>query len=91
MRWNAASTFAPVGLILGERREHKIVRTLSDAARVLILDWPNDDGEQYIIAVKACVDAISGDITAETFRDAFLLAASEAGAATFAIVSGNAA
>lgn len=91
MRRYSSSTFAPVGLFLREHGVHRSVRTLGDAANILITAWPNDDGEEYVIAVKACADAIGGKIAPEQFREAFLRAAAEAGIATFAIVSGNAA
>ncbi|MBY3432665.1 DUF982 domain-containing protein [Rhizobium laguerreae] len=82
---NTPSSFTPVGLALpGPTR--KIVRTLGEAARVLIKDWPFDDGEEYVAAVKACVDAISGKITPEQFRQALLRAADEAGIAALTVV-----
>lgn len=89
MDWNSAADFAPVGLILRDIRTHRIVRTLGDAATVLINDWPTDDGEEYIIAVKACVDAISRKAAPEQFREALLRAANEAGIPTFAVVPFN--
>ncbi len=41
-------------------------------------DWPSDDGEEYVAAVKACVDAITGNISPEQFREILLRAANEA-------------
>ncbi|WP_041672062.1 DUF982 domain-containing protein [Rhizobium leguminosarum] len=86
MDWDATSAFTPIGLTLRGRPVHRIVRTLGDAAYVLLKDWPFDDGEEYITAVKACVDAISGQIAAEQFRDAFLRAADEAGITALTVV-----
>ncbi|ASS56444.1 DUF982 domain-containing protein [Rhizobium leguminosarum] len=86
MNWNTASAFAPVGLALRGPATHKIVRTLGDAAYLLIKDWPYDAGEEYVAAVKACVDAISGRIGPEQFRQAFLRAADEAGIAALTVV-----
>lgn len=63
-----------------------IVCTLGDAAHILIKDWPSDDGEEYVAAVKACVDAISGQIAPEQFREALLRAADEAGIAALTVV-----
>jgi hypothetical protein len=62
------------------------VRSIGDAAYVLIKEWPTDDGEEYVTAVKACVDAIKGTIDTGQFRQAFLRAAEEAGIATFGVV-----
>ncbi|NNH67252.1 DUF982 domain-containing protein [Rhizobium laguerreae] len=87
MDWDATSAFTPVGLALRGRPVHRIVRTLGDAAYMLLKDWPSDDGEEYVTAVKACVDAISGQIAPEQFRDAFLRAADEAGIAAITIVT----
>ncbi|TAY98655.1 DUF982 domain-containing protein [Rhizobium leguminosarum] len=87
MDWDATSAFTPVGLALRGQPAHRIVRTLGDAAYMLLKDWPSDDGEEYVTAVKACVDAISGQIAPEQFRDAFLRAADEAGIAAITIVT----
>ncbi|MDH6650185.1 UNVERIFIED_ORG: hypothetical protein M2312_004856 [Rhizobium esperanzae] len=86
MDWDATSAFTPVGLTLGGQPAHRIIRTLGDAAYLLLKDWPSDDGEEYVTAVKACVDAITGQIAPEQFRDAFLRAADEAGIAALTIV-----
>ncbi|MGX9992498.1 DUF982 domain-containing protein (plasmid) [Rhizobium sp. Z1P35] len=87
MDWDASSAFTPVGLALRGQPVHRIIRTLGDAAYMLLKDWPSDDGEEYVTAVKACVDAISGQIAPEQFRDAFLRAADEAGIAAITIVT----
>ncbi|MBY5358382.1 DUF982 domain-containing protein [Rhizobium leguminosarum] len=87
MDWDATSAFTPVGLALRGQPVHRIIRTLGDAAYMLLKDWPSDDGEEYVTAVKACVDAISGQIAPEQFRDAFLRAADEAGIAALTIVT----
>lgn len=81
MNWDTSSTFTPIGLALGGRPARKVVRTLGDAAYILIKDWPSNDGEEYVSGVKACVDAISGQIDPEQFREALLRAADEAGIA----------
>ena len=86
MCWNTSSAFTPVGFALRGPRSRKIVWTLGDAARLLINDWPFDDGEEYVAAVKACVDALSGKITPEEFRETLLRAADEAGIAALSIV-----
>ncbi|MBB4238951.1 DUF982 domain-containing protein [Rhizobium esperanzae] len=86
MCWNTSSAFTPVALSLSGPVSRKIVRTLGDAAYLLINDWPFDDGEEYVAAVKACVDAISGKIAPEQFREALLRAAGEAGIAALSLV-----
>lgn len=87
MDWDATSAFTPVGLALRGQPAHRIVRTLGDAAYMLLKEWPSDDGEEYVTAVKACVDAISGHIAPEQFRDTFLRAADEAGIAAITVVT----
>jgi hypothetical protein len=92
MFWSSASAFAPVGLVFRERGVRRVVvSTLGEAAVVLLNDWPDDDGEEYVIAVKACADAISGKLAIENFREVFLKAALAARIATFSVVSGTAA
>jgi hypothetical protein len=59
---------------------------LTDAACVLIQDWPFDDGKDYIIAIKACSDAILGKISADELRQAILRAAAEAGVLALSVV-----
>jgi hypothetical protein len=87
MCWNTSSAFTPVALALrGPVATRKIIRTLGEAAHMLIKDWPCDGGEEYVAAVKACVDAISGEIAPEQFRAALLRAADEAGIAALTVV-----
>ncbi|MGO8653122.1 DUF982 domain-containing protein [Rhizobium ruizarguesonis] len=86
MCWNTSSAFMPVGLALRGPAAYRIVCTLGDAAHILSKDWPSDDGEEYVAAVKACVDAISGQIAPEQFREALLRAADEAGIAALTVV-----
>lgn len=91
MFWSSASAFAPVRLIVRESGSHRVVSNLKDAAVMLLQEWPDDDGEEYVIAVKACADALTGQVTLEAFRQAFLKAALEARIATFSVVVGDAA
>lgn len=86
MDWDATSAYTPLGLALRGQPAHRVVRTLRDAAYMLLKEWPDDDGEEYVTAVKACVDAISGEITQQQFWDAFLRAADEAGIAALTVV-----
>ncbi|MBB3302899.1 hypothetical protein FHT72_006771 [Rhizobium sp. BK077] len=86
MNWNTSSAFTPVGLALRGQTAHKIICTIGDAAHILIKDWPSGMGEEYAAAVKACVDAINGQIGPEQFREALLRAADEAGIARLTVV-----
>ncbi len=54
MCWNTSAAFEPVGLALRGYAARKIVRTVGDAAYILLKDWPFDDGEEYVAAVSLC-------------------------------------
>lgn len=86
MAWNVTSDFTPIGLAFGDRRRNKVIRTLGDAAAILLRDWPSDDGEEYVSAVKACMDAITGHIEPQEFRLCLIRAADEAGIPALSIV-----
>jgi hypothetical protein len=55
------------------------IRTLVDAAEALLLQWPADDGEEYVVVVKKCLNAVMGVAPANHTRQALIAAASEAG------------
>ncbi|MBB3445703.1 DUF982 domain-containing protein (plasmid) [Sinorhizobium sp. B11] len=86
MEWNTYERFPPLVLMLGGREKYRVLRTLRDAAEVLIADWPSEDGEEYVVAVKACVDAITGQIDVGELQDAIRRAAAEAGIAILTVV-----
>ena len=86
MCWNTSSAFTRVWIVPCGIATRRVVRTLGDAAHLLMKDWPSDDGEEYVAAVKASVDAITGKITPEQFREILLRAANEAGIAALAVV-----
>ncbi|MBX5105787.1 DUF982 domain-containing protein [Rhizobium lentis] len=86
MQWNTSADFAPLVLFVGRRHERKIVRTLRDAAEVLMTDWPSEDGEEYVMAVKACADAIMGQSGTDELRELILRAAREAGLGVLAVI-----
>ncbi|WP_341875055.1 DUF982 domain-containing protein [Rhizobium grahamii] len=51
--------------------------------------WPLDDGEEYVAAAKACLDAIQGNLTAQEARAALTRAAAEAGVPLITVVPTN--
>ncbi|MFC2248510.1 DUF982 domain-containing protein [Labrys portucalensis] len=59
--------------------QFRIVATTQEAARVLLMNWPFDEGEAYFAARQACLDALEGEIPAEMARAAFVEACDEAG------------
>jgi hypothetical protein len=76
-----------MAFVWSDQQGCKPVRTLRDAAEMLITRWPNDDGEEYVIAVKACLDAINGLIPPVAAREALIRAAQEAGIRCLSVVS----
>jgi hypothetical protein len=86
MQWNTSADFPPLVLFLGGRGKHRIVRTVRDAAEVLMTDWPFEDGEEYVVAVKACADAITGKTGMDGLRELLLGAAREAGIAVLTVI-----
>lgn len=64
--------------VQNEVASHRI-ETIRDAAEALLHHWPIDDGEEYLMAIHACVDAIHGRIEPDAVRDALVRAAEEAG------------
>ena len=86
MDWRRSDDFAPLVLVMSDEEENRLVRSLGEVAKALVVGWPTEDGEEYIAAVKACLDAIHGDIPAKTARAALIRAAEEAGIRVVAAV-----
>jgi len=63
------------------------VETLFEAANALLSLWPDEDGEDYVVAVKDCLDAMTGLIPASEARRSFLRAADEAGIRAIALAT----
>lgn len=84
--WNRREDFAPLMLVMSGEEKHRLVRSLGEVADALIIGWPTEDGQQYIAAVKICLDAIQGHIPANIARAALIRAAEEAGIPVIAVV-----
>jgi hypothetical protein len=57
--------------------QDRIIRTVADAAETLIYAWPSDDGEEYVVAVRLCLDALHDLVPALDVRAALIRAANE--------------
>ncbi|MBB2749761.1 UNVERIFIED_ORG: ABC-type sugar transport system substrate-binding protein [Rhizobium aethiopicum] len=68
------------------QEKSRLVRSLGEVAKALVVAWPTDDGEEYMAAVKTCLDAIYGNIPAKAARDALIRAAEAAGIPVIAVV-----
>jgi hypothetical protein len=86
MEWDISAEFSPIILIFEDRNERVIVRTAQEAANVLIRHFPLDDGEEFLAAVRACLDAMAGKIQPEELRQAIVRAADEAGITAIAVL-----
>ncbi len=81
----SSQEFSTLMLVLEDREAYKI-RTLDDVATVLLNLWPDEDGEDYVIAIKACLDAKLGEVAPELARRALIKAAEEVGVGVITIV-----
>lgn len=81
MKWDTSKRFEPIILVFAERKDRKVVRTAREAAEVLLEEWPVDEGEEFLVAVKTCLDVITGKIEPEKLHEAIVRAAYEAGIA----------
>lgn len=86
MEWNTSAEFSPVAVIFEDRNECVIVRTAKEAANVLMRSFPLDDGEEFLAAVRACLDVMAGKLEPEKLRQAIIRAAEEAGVTTVAVL-----
>ncbi|MBB3656197.1 putative lipid-binding transport protein (Tim44 family) [Rhizobium sp. BK650] len=79
MDWDTSAEFAPLILVFEDRRQRITIRTVGEAANALMREWPSDDGEEFLSAVRACLDVINGKADADQLRKAIIRAANEAG------------
>ncbi|WP_245296763.1 DUF982 domain-containing protein [Rhizobium bangladeshense] len=86
MEWDSSAAFSPIALIFQGRNERVVVRTAKEAAKVLMSDFPLDDGEEFLAAVRVCVEVMAGKLEPEKLRQAIIRAADEAGITTVAIL-----
>jgi hypothetical protein len=57
--------------------QDRVIRTVADAAETLIYAWPSDDGEEYVEAVRICLDALYDVVPAQDVRAVLIRAANE--------------
>jgi hypothetical protein len=77
MKRYTSQHFPALRLVMNGREKYRVVKTVRDAAEALLSDWPCHDGEQYMIAVQACLDAFYDVVPAEVVGDALIRAANE--------------
>ncbi|MGN8119512.1 DUF982 domain-containing protein [Labrys sp. KNU-23] len=59
--------------------EEIVIADVNQAAEYLVEDWPIDHGDRYEFARRVCLEVIEGKRDPEDARQAFILAAGEAG------------
>lgn len=57
---------------------YRTVSNTAEAARVLLEEWPVDEGEAFVAAKTLCLAVMEGAADPEEARKAFLIAADEA-------------
>lgn len=67
-----------VYMALEKAGEYRVVWSTRDAANVLLEQWPAS-GDGYQQAVDICAEVMKGNLSPEQARQAFILAAKEAG------------
>lgn len=72
--WNRPITLETMTLGM-----YRTISSTAEAARVLLDDWPVDEGASFLSAKSLCLAALEGVIDHEEARQAFLKAAEEAG------------
>ncbi|MBB3384297.1 MULTISPECIES: DUF982 domain-containing protein [unclassified Rhizobium] len=77
MKWHASHQFPALRLVVRSGEKYRVIKTVRDAAVTLISDWPSDDGEEYVMAIRACLDALNDVIPPEAAREALIRAAAE--------------
>ncbi|MFC3321308.1 DUF982 domain-containing protein [Mesorhizobium cantuariense] len=56
----------------------RVVITVTDAAELLLREWPEPKSEKCVRAMKICLDVIQGRKSPSLARDAFIAAAKDA-------------
>lgn len=73
----ASYQFRAVRLLMSGPKNYRLVRSVDEAAEVLVAHWPSEDGEEYLGALVACLDALREAIPAIAVREALIRAADE--------------
>ena len=79
MKRNTLRPFPVVTLVMGENGGTRRVNSVHQVAELLLEHWPVANGEDYVAAVRICLEAMLGAVPAEAVREALIKAAREAG------------
>ena len=86
MEWDTPIEFDPVILLFHDPDRLLSIRTAIGAANALMREFPCDDGEEFLAAIKICLDVVNGNADPEELRAAIIRAAAEAGITTIAVL-----
>ncbi|UCI18279.1 DUF982 domain-containing protein [Mesorhizobium sp. B2-1-8] len=62
----------------GRIERDRVVVSVSDAAEVLLRDWPKPTSEMCLAAIRACLAVMRGEKDPKVARQAFIVAAKDA-------------
>ncbi len=79
MKRNTLRPFPTVTLVMGETGGTRRVNSVHQVAELLLEHWPSENGEEYVAAVRICLEAMLGAVGPEAVREALIKAAREAG------------
>jgi len=79
LKRNTLRPFPAVTLVLGESGGYRRVNSVHQIAELLLGHWPVENGEEYVAAVRICLEAMLGAAPPEAAREALIRAAGEAG------------
>lgn len=86
MEWDTPIEFDPVILMFHDPERLLSVRTAIGAASVLMKEFPCDDGEEFLAAIKICLDVVKGNAEPGELRAAIIRAADEAGVTAISVL-----
>lgn len=81
MKFDMLRSFPTIILAFAEGKDRKVIRTAREAAQLLLKEWPTDDGEEFLTAVRTCLEVLTGKTEPENLHEAIVRAAYEAGIA----------
>ncbi|MFL5010025.1 DUF982 domain-containing protein [Rhizobium sp.] len=79
--------FPTIILVFAEGKDRKVIRTAREAAQLLLKEWPTDDGEEFLTAVRICLEVLTGESEPEKLHEAIVRAAYEAGIAAITLIT----
>jgi hypothetical protein len=71
--------FPAVTLVMEGAGGYRRINSVQAATETLLEHWPIEDGEEYLSAIKVCLDAMMGAVHPGAVREALIKAAEEAG------------